>query len=69
MEPLSCEQRSDDDCGCLEWDVLESMAARSKMVTDGICVVQEQSPLPTGVEGSIGVAVGLLLTLLWAFLR
>ena len=68
MEPLSCEQRSDDDCGCLEWDVLEHMAARSKMVTDGVCVVQEQS-LPAGVETSIGVAVGVLMALLWACLR
>tara|TARA_B100001123_G_scaffold259081_1_gene288698 strand:- start:1161 stop:1370 length:210 start_codon:yes stop_codon:yes gene_type:complete len=69
VDPKSCEQRSDDDCGCLEWDYLEAMAAKAKVVTSGECVVVEQSPLPSGVEGGIGVAVGLLLTLLWAFLR
>lgn len=69
-EPPSCEQRSDDDCGCIEWDVLETMAARAKLVKDGECVVVEQSaPLPSGVEGGVGFALGLCLALLWAVFR
>lgn len=68
--PLSCEQRSDDDCGCLEWDVLETMSARAKLVKDGdASVVQQQTPLPTGVEGGFGLCLGLLLGLLWTLFR
>lgn len=69
-EPLACEQRSDDLCGCLPWAKLELMAARAKAVKDGDAVVVEQSvPLPTGLEGGLGFSAGLLFALLWCVLR
>ena len=75
-EPLACEQRSDDLCGCLPWAKLELMAARAKAVKDGDgwrltgqkSVVQSV-PLPTGLEGGLGFSAGLLFALLWCVLR
>ena len=69
-EPTACERLSTDDCGCLEWGVLETMSARAKIVKDGdAVVVQQQTPLPAGVEGGFGLCLGLLLGLLWTLLR
>ena len=50
--------------------MLETMSARAKLVKDGdASVVQQQTPLPTGVEGGFGLCLGLLLGLLWTLFR
>ena len=65
-----CQEQSSVACVCADWDTYTAMSARASMVTNGTCVVLEQgSPLPTGVEGGIGMAVGFLLACLWATFR
>ena len=46
------------------------MAAKSRLVERGECIVVEQgAPMPAGVEGGLGFSLGLLAALAWCVFR
>ncbi len=59
-ELAGCESVSNEFCGCLDWRSFEAMAARSKMVSDGTCVVLQQGPPLGGVEAGALLGLGFL---------
>lgn len=67
--PTACEKTSTDTCYCTDPEAFLAMAAKSRMVDRKECIVVEQTTFPTGVEGSIGLGLGLSIALLYCMFR